>query len=380
MAFQFSLLRPAQFSLLALSLATVLAGCARSHAQPSNNAGQAAANEPLQIAQEDVVLVQRNELAAGVVITGTVQPERRADLRAEMSSLVLQVLRENGEHVKKGDLLVRLDDTAVRDNLASADEAARIAGLALAQFDRQVQRVRRLHGMGLASMQEVEEAEIRHGGAQGELAAAKARAAQARQLLQRTEVRAPFDGITSERKVSPGDTAQVGKELIKVLDPASMRLEGLVSADRIGSVKVGQAVDFQINAYPARHWHGRIRRVDPAASAATRQVAVLVEFDNDQATPVAGLYAEGRIDAAGATALSIKGSALVHEGGQDYAWCVRDAVLHRVALQLGEPDPRNGHVAVRAGLAEGDTIIRRPGAGLREGQKVVVTATGQPSA
>jgi multidrug resistance efflux pump len=60
---------------------------------------------------------------------------------------------------------------------------------------------------------------------------------QARQQLQRTEVRAPFDGVVSERKVSAGDTAQIGKELVKVIDPTSMRFEGLVSADKVTSVR-----------------------------------------------------------------------------------------------------------------------------------------------
>ena len=61
----------------------------------------------------------------------------------------------------------------------------------------------------------------------------------ARQQLERTEVRAPFDGIVSDRKVSAGDTAQIGKELVKVIDPTSLRFEGLVSADSIGEVKAG---------------------------------------------------------------------------------------------------------------------------------------------
>ena len=67
----------------------------------------------------------------------------------------------------------------------------------------------------------------------------------ARQQLERTEVRAPFDGIVSDRKVSAGDTAQVGKELLKVIDPTSLRFEGLVSADSIGEVKAGQHVWFR---------------------------------------------------------------------------------------------------------------------------------------
>ncbi|MDP0971963.1 HlyD family efflux transporter periplasmic adaptor subunit, partial [Klebsiella pneumoniae] len=78
-----------------------------------------------------------------------------------------------------------------------------------------------------------EDAEVRRNAAQSELAAARARVVTARQQVTRTEIRAPFDGVVSERKISVGDTVQIGRELIKVIDPASMRFEGQISADRL---------------------------------------------------------------------------------------------------------------------------------------------------
>src|SRR5687768_9518199 len=96
--------------------------------------------------------------------------------------------------------------------------------------------------------------------------------------MQRTEVRAPFDGIVSERKVSAGDTAQIGKELLKVIDPSSMRFEALVSADNVGAIMAGQSVRFHVNGYGDKDFVGKIRRVNPAANPTTRQVEVLVDF------------------------------------------------------------------------------------------------------
>lgn len=78
--------------------------------------------------------------------------------------------------------------------------------------------------------------------------------------LQRTEVRAPFDRVVSDRKVSVGDTAQVGKELVKVIDPASMRLEGVVSADRMHELRIGQGVRFRVNGYPQVDFTGQVHR------------------------------------------------------------------------------------------------------------------------
>src|SRR5207253_2453963 len=115
------------------------------------------------------------------------------------------------------------------------------------QAERQFQRLKTLRESGMTSAQQMEDAEIRRNATQSDLSAAKARVVQARQQLQRTEVRAPFEGIVAERKVSAGDTAPVCKELLKVIDPTSLRLEGLVSSDAIQQVKVGQGVTFGVN-------------------------------------------------------------------------------------------------------------------------------------
>ena len=130
----------------------------------------------------------------------------------------------------------------------------------------------------MASTQQVEDAEIRRNNAQSDMEAARARLVLARQQMQRTEVRAPFDGVVSERKASAGDTAQIGKELLKVIDPTSLRFEAVVSADHVGEVKPGQAVSFRVNGYGNEEFAGRVRRVNPAANATTRQVEVLVDF------------------------------------------------------------------------------------------------------
>ena len=339
---------------------------------------------PLLVAPEDLVTLQTNAIASGPVITGSIEPERNADLRAEVSAVVMQVLKENGEPVKRGDLLVRLDDTAIRDSLGSAQEATRAAQQTLEQAGRQFERMKTLKVQGMVSTQSQEDAEIKRNNAQSDLAAANTRTVQARQQLQRTEVRAPFDGIVSERKVSNGDTAQIGKELIKVIDPTSMRFEGFVSADRIGVVKVGQDVHFFINGYPGQDFVGRVKRVDPSANAVTRQVVVLVDFVNDKRPRVAGLYAEGRIDASSAPALMLPESALVQAGDKAYTWRVKGKTLSKVALMLGARDERSGQWEVLKGLAVGDTVMRTPGANFKDGGAVTLTSaragktSGQP--
>jgi membrane fusion protein (multidrug efflux system) len=362
---------------LALAIVSMLAACTKGAGTPGAATGKDAAATAARnwlIAPEDLLTIQSDALASGPVVTGSVQPERNADLRAEVSALVLQVLKENGESVKRGDLLVRLDETAIRDSMNSAEQAARAASRAFEQSERMLERLKTLRASGMTSLQALEDAEIRRNNAQSDLAAANTRMAQARQQLQRTGVRAPFDGVVSERKVSNGDTAQIGKELIRVIDPSSMRFDALVSADQIGSVKVGQAVRFHINGYANQDFSGTVRRIEPAADPVTRQVAVLVDFDGKAQPRVAGLYAEGRIESDSTAVLTIAESALVQAGDKAYAWRVKDGALHKVALTLGARDPRSGQWQVRSGLAAGDLVLRSPGGGFKDGQKVELAA------
>ena len=357
---------------LFLLLALALTACSKDPAK-SDKAASTDAAATLLVAPQDLIGVQNNTLSAGPTITGTVQPQRRADLRAEVSSVVVQVLKDNGDRVKRGDLLVRLDDTAIRDSLSSTQEAQRAAVQSYEQAERQLQRLKTLRESGMASTQQLEDAENRRNTAQSEVAAAKTREVQARQQLQHTLVSAPFDGIVSERKVSAGDTAQIGKELLKVMDPTSMRLEGLVSADAVAELTVGQAVGFRVNGYGAQEFSGTVTRINPAANANTRQLEVLVEFAAGKQPQLAGLYAEGNIQATRQSALMVAATALAREGDRTFAWRVKDGVVQKISLVLGERDPRRGDFVLRAGLSEGDQLIRNPTSALKDGQKVQLT-------
>ncbi|MFZ6819457.1 efflux RND transporter periplasmic adaptor subunit [Undibacterium sp. Ji22W] len=367
------MLRP---SLLILALCLILTACSqggKDGKSPDKNAS-ASADRALQVTNEDYVVIQNSALASGPVITGSIQPERKADLRAEVSAIVMQVLKENGETVKRGDLLVRLDDTSFRDQLASADQGARAAQQSLDQAERQLERLKTLRASGMTSMQALEDAEIRRNNSQSELVAAKARSVAARQQLQRTEIRAPFDGIVSERKVSNGDTAQIGKEIMKVIDPTSLRFQGLISTDMVTAVKAGQAVSFRINGYD-QQFVGKVRRVDPAANATTRQVEVLVDFIGKDQPRVSGLYAEGRIEAATTQVLMIINSAIARDGDKAYVWAIQDGVLKKQVIALGERDVRRGDYAILSGLKNGDKVIRQPLSTFKDGLKVEMAAS-----
>ncbi|MDB5960444.1 MAG: efflux transporter periplasmic adaptor subunit [Massilia sp.] len=357
-------------TLLVLAMATALAACGKGGKESKADAKPVT----LQIAPEDIIRVSSNSLVSGPVITGSVQPERRADLRAEVSAVVLQVLKENGDPVKKGDILVKLDETSIRDSLGSSEASSTAAAQSLQQAERQLERLKTLRASGMTSMQALDDAEMRRNTAQSELAGARARAVQARQQLQRTLVRAPFDGVVSERKVSAGDTAAIGKELLKVIDPTSMRFEGRVSADKISAVKVGQPVSFRVNGYAEQEFQGVVKRIDPSANDVTRQVEVLVGFVNNVQPKVSGLYGEGRIDSDVKSALMLPEASVVKAGDKLYVWRLKDKTINKVNLDVGVRDPRTGNYEVKNGLAAGDMILRTPNSTLKDGQQIELAA------
>ena len=346
----------------------VLAGCGQ---QGPQQAADAIA-QPLLLASADLVALGTGELGTGPVISGSLQPEKQADLRAEVSAVVMQVFKHNGDKVQQGDLLVRLDDTYLRENLTSAEEAERASQQAFDQAQRQFERLKTLSSTGAVSTQNLEDAEIRRNNAQSDLAAAKARVVQSRQQMEKTEVRAPFAGIISERAVSNGDTAQVGKALLKVIDPSSIRFDGLIAAEQVTQVKVGNPVRFRINGYENQQFDGVIERVSPMANSVTRQVEVAVRIQSTGAPLVAGLFAEGRVQTESRAALMLPESALVRQGDHNYVWRVKDGVLSKVEVMIGNRDIREGNFEIKSGVLAGEQVLRHPHSQLKDGASVTL--------
>jgi membrane fusion protein, multidrug efflux system len=358
-------------TLLAASVVLGLAlvtGCG----QKGPEAAADAVAQLLLLANADLVAIGTGEFGSGPVISGSLEPEKQADLRAEVSAIVLQVFKNNGDKVQKGDLLVRLDDTSLRENLSSAQEAERASQQAFDQAQRQFERLKTLSSSGAVSTQNLEDAEIRRNNSQSDLAAAKARVVQSRQQMEKTEVRAPFAGIISARAVSNGDTAQVGKALLKVIDPSSIRFDGLIAAEQVNQVQVGNPVRFRVNGYENQQFDGTIERVSPMANSVTRQVEVAVRIQSTGAPLVAGLFAEGRVQSESRAALMLPESALVRQGDHAFVWRVKDGLLNKVEVQLGSRDIREGDFEIKSGVQAGEQVLRHPHSQLKDGVSVTL--------
>lgn len=365
-----------KLTLIAFCVVTTLAACSK----PEVAKTQDDSVKPLQLVEQDLLTLSESTLARGPVISGSLQPVIKAELNAEVSGIVMQVLKDNGDMVKAGDVLVKLDQTTYRDKLLSAQEAERSAVVTLEQSNRQLKRMQSLSKQSLVTQEGLEAAENKANQAQSDLASARARLVEARQQMEKTEVKAPFSGVVATRKVSAGDTAQVGKGLMVLIDPASIRFEGYVAADRVGQVKVGNKVTFKVNGYSGQFFTGTVERINPLANENTRQVQLLVSMDLKEQSLVAGLYAEGHVEVQNSDALMVPESALVREGDKHFVWQFANNELKKTQVELGDKDERWGTQQVLSGITSGAQILRHPQGALTEGAKAELTAAASSGA
>lgn len=360
-----------KLTVVAVCIATALTACSKPEVAKVEEVAK-----PLQLVTQDLFTLSESTLARGPVISGSLQPVIKAELNAEVSGIVMQVLKDNGDMVKAGDVLVKLDQTTYRDKLLSAQEAERSAAVTLEQAHRQLKRMQSLSKQSLVTQEGLEAAENKVNQSQSDLASARARLVEARQQMEKTDVKAPFSGVVATRKVSAGDTAQVGKGLMVLIDPASIRFEGYVAADRVGQVKVGNKVTFKVNGYSGQFFTGTVERINPLANESTRQVQLLVAMDLKEQSLVAGLYAEGHVEAENSNALMVPDSALVREGDKNFVWQFANNQLKKAEVELGSKDERWGTVQVLSGVESGAQILRHPQGALTDGGKAELALAG----
>ena len=152
-----------------------------------------------------------------------------------------------GQAVGSGSRLARLDDTGIRDAYESAKSLKRSTDQAADLAGRNVERSKALEGAGAISARDLEQATWSFTNAQGMQADAEARLASAERQLRKTDLRAPFSGVVSERRVNVGDDVTPGTALFTVVDLGSLRLDASVPSEQLGLLKVGSPVEFSVD-------------------------------------------------------------------------------------------------------------------------------------
>ena len=360
-----------RFALTALTVLSVTAAaCKREDVSAA-----AAPPAGMLVGPENIFVVKAQEIRTGPSISGTLQPEAQASVRAEVGGAVLQTLAEQGERVRQGQLLARIDDATVRDQMLSARSAVNTAQSSLDVAQRQAARADALLKAGAIAERDAELAHNQLTAAQGQVADAKSRLTNAQKQLDKTTVSAPFAGIVSARQVSAGDVVAPGAPLYTIVNPATMRLEASVPADQLADVHLGAPVDFTVNGYPNRRFTGRVTRINPVADPSTRQVRIIVSLPNQGGVLVGGLFADGHVSSEARTAAVVPLSAVDERGLAPFVVRIKGGVVQKTDVQLGIRDASTETVEIRSGLMAGDTILLGAARGISAGTPVKVSAT-----
>jgi RND family efflux transporter MFP subunit len=364
--------------LLSLSALGAMNACSKGD---KASAAETAKTETMMVGPENIAVAANGSIMTGPSISGTLQPDREAVLRAQVAGSVLQTYADQGQAVNAGTVLARIDASGIQDaytsaraGLISARNAADVAGKDLARNEK-------LLAAGAIAERDIDQSRRASIAAQAALEDANSRLASAEKAYRSTTVTAPFSGVVSERPVSSGDVVQPGSALFTVVDPSSMRLEASVPAEQLASIRIGVPVNFTVSGYPGRQFVGRITRINPTADPTTRQVRIYVSIPNEGRALVGGLFANGRMSTATKTGLVVPQSAVDVRGSIPFVLRVRQGKAEKVPVQIGLTDKTSETIEVLSGLQSGDTLLLGAAQGITPGTLIRISApTGSPAA
>jgi len=358
---------PAAVTLAAM---IALAGCKGGSAAEAD----AAATETATVGTENIAVVTTGVLQNGPTVSGNLEPEREAMIRAQVGGSLLQTYADEGQAVRAGQTLARIEGGGLQDTYISARAGVTAASNSADIANRELARSEKLLAAGAIAERDIEQARRASIAANAALADARARLATAAKQVGNTNVTSPMSGIVSERPVSAGDVVQPGTALFTVVDPSSMRLEGSVPSEALTQVRVGAPVSFTVNGYPGRSFTGRVTRVNPTADPATRQVRVFISIPNAQGTLVGGLFANGRLAAESRTGLIAPVTAVDSRSNVPAVFRIKGGKVERVPVTLGLRDEGTEKIEIASGVQAGDTLLLGAAQGITPGTIVKVSS------
>ena len=317
--------------------------------------------------QDDLYIVEPRNLDRVLPLTGSLMPLTEATVKAKVAGELVAVTVREGESVKQGQVLARIDLTEVQARLAArdADVAAAKAQLIWAEKNRNQQKA--LLDKSFISQSAFDNIQSNYDVAVAKLHAAEAERVVARKSQGDAVLVAPFSGIVSLRHAQPGERVSLDAKVVSIVDLSRLQLEASVPPAAIGQVRIGQTMNFRVEGFGEREFAGRIERINPAATAGSRSISVYAVIDNREGLLRGGMFAQGaltlsRVDGA----LAVPASAVREEIGQTFVYAIEDGLVKKKNVKVGAPDAA-GRVQVLDGLAAGDRIVRVNLGSLREG-------------
>ncbi|HCP48052.1 MAG TPA: hypothetical protein DIU15_18580 [Deltaproteobacteria bacterium] len=352
------LLRGLLFASLALFTA-----CDGSSPEEANAAVET--NQAIPVATETARL---GSVRSTIGITGTLSAMQEVTITAEGAGRVVALDTVLGQRVEQGQPLAHLDDIVERAQRAQAEaqlmQAEANLGLARADFARND----KLREQGAVSELQHEQTRVREETASAAATAARAGLQLAQQSLSNTVVRAPFDGTVASVQLELGALVAPGTPAFQLVAIEQIKVDGGVPAREVGLLQSGQAVRVVVPTLGGAIYDGVLAHVGPAPDPRTRTYPIEVHVDNAEGRLRPGMVARldvivGQRD----DAILVPETAVI-EGDQPIVFVVEGDIATKRAVTLGRSD--EGHVEIREGVANGDTVVTLGRQHLSDGSRI----------
>jgi RND family efflux transporter MFP subunit len=352
--------------LLVVSVGVLLNGCSTDR--------PVVASTPEIVHNIGVVAAQSSNVPDLLEAVGTVHAAETSQLAAQVTGTIVEVRVREGDRVRRGQVVAMIDDAeakaavdrAVAAELAAQQElAAADAELVLAQST--LRRNQRLFEAQVVSSQALEEVEARQqtalahrGLARAEQQQAKATLAQAHTALEYTRIRAPFDGLVTERRLDPGALASPGLAILGLEDTSRYRLEAMVNETDLRYVRLRQEVPIFIDALGSADLKGRVAQIVPAADSASRSFLIKIDLLANKEIR-SGLFGRAHFSRGEKSALLIPQTAVIQRGQLQGVYVVdQNTVASLRYITVGRSVGAGAEVL--AGLQNGERVVTKPGA------------------
>lgn len=316
-----------------------------------------------------------------LTLTGTLNGNRNSDVTSDAAGKIIATMVERGQHVAKGQALVRLDPRTASLNAeeSTAVAAAAEANLQLAQSD--CERATKLFSTNAISKAEFEKLDATCKAQANQAEAALVRARLAGQQLGDATVRAPFAGMIAQRYVDEGEYVARDTKIVTLVELEPLRLELMVPESDARYVQVGQQVRFDVAGFDKRVFTGTIKYVGPSLRSETRDLVVEAVIPNAEHTLRPGNFAVARVTL-GEVPTPVIPRASVRDDGETYrVFVVRESgkktILEERLVQLG-PELPFDLVAIAKGVEAGERVVATVTEDLRDGVVVTVGAEATP--
>ncbi|MCG2594191.1 efflux RND transporter periplasmic adaptor subunit [Ramlibacter sp. XY19] len=337
----------------------------------------AAAQPVVELAQTDVVQAQPRELQRGLPVSGSLKAVNSALVKARVPGELQGLTVREGDTVKAGQVIARVDPTEAGARLKQAQQQADAAKAQIDIAQRAFSNNKSLVEQGFISRSAVDTAQDNLAAAQANHRAALAAVDVLRKGLDDAVLRAPISGVVSQRLAQPGERVALDARVVEIVDLGSLELEAALSPADSLELQVGQQATLQVEGNP-RPLPARVVRISPSAQAGSRSVLAYLALA-DTAGLRQGLFAQGTVATGRASALAVPLPAVRTDKPSPYVQVVENGkVAHKPVKPGARGDSDKETWVAVDGIAAGATVIRGHVGPLREGTLVKFTAARAP--